>query len=173
MPDFVLPSFLDFIVEGEAELKHVMPWDEIPALSFVPATPDVREYIPTLQRQLGERLAGDEAFRKLVEDIRQFGARRDMKTVTLNKASRIALRKEDTEWSKRSEEVLSKTKMGKLQYSHDLHAPSDDIYTRITFDIVSDLITLEHPRTVARDTTGEPPKQEAPDAGAAAAPEAD
>jgi carboxyl-terminal processing protease len=142
VPDFVLPSFLDFMVEGETHLKHTMAWDEIKAAPFTPATPSVRPYLATLTEHFEQRLSQDTEFQKLLADIKQYGARKEAKTISLNKAKRIQLRQEDEQWAKRSDEVLAKTKAGKLQISHELYKPTDDFYTRETFNLLGDLIGL-------------------------------
>lgn len=150
-PDFVLPNFLDHIVEGESQLKHVMPWDEIEPRRVVRAKPDMRTFLPTIREQHERRLAEDEQFNKLVSDIHQFGKRRANKTMTLNLDKRIVLSKEDREWSKRSDEVLSKTKMGKLQHSTDLYEATEDFYTRETFNILGDVIELMNPPVLTQN----------------------
>ncbi len=140
-PDFVLPSFLDHMVKGEAELEHAMAWDEIEAREIVRARPDVVSHLDFLRQRHDSRLAEDEQFKQLVSDIHRYGERRDRKTITLNKDERIKLRKEDEYWAKRSDEILSKTKRGKLNTEDegDLDA---DFYLRETLNILSDLVSV-------------------------------
>jgi hypothetical protein len=145
------------MVEGESDLKHAMAWDEIPAATYVRAKPDVRTFIPALHERFEQRLTKDQEFQKLVADIKQYGERRKMKTISLNLQQREQLRKEDEAWAKRSDEVLNKTKQGKMQISHEMYKPTEDLYTRITFDVLSDLITYEqHPDHVAHEAAAVP-----------------
>ncbi len=105
-PDIAFPSFLDHMELGEAELDHVLKWDTIQAQplnrNFTPITP----YVEELHRRSDIRLAENELYQHLVEDIAEFGKRRAEKHITLNREKRIKLREEEEYWTERSQAVL-------------------------------------------------------------------
>ncbi|MDP6449494.1 MAG: carboxy terminal-processing peptidase, partial [Lentisphaeria bacterium] len=105
-PDIAFPSFLDHMELGEAELDHVLKWDTIQAQplnrNFTPITP----YVEELHRRSDIRLAENELYQHLVEDIAEFGKHRAEKHITLNREKRIKLREEEEYWTERSQAVL-------------------------------------------------------------------
>lgn len=105
-PDIAFPSFLDHMELGEAELDHVLKWDTIQAQplnrNFTPITP----YVEELHKRSDIRLAENELYQHLVEDIAEFGKRRAEKHISLNREKRIKLREEEEYWTERSQAVL-------------------------------------------------------------------
>jgi len=103
-PDIVLPSFTDYMDIGEAYLPHVMPWDEIAPLEVSYAI-DVSPFIEDLQRFSEQRRKADPGWQELIKDIQLFAERRKRKSLPLNRAKRIAYRREEQEWSKKLESL--------------------------------------------------------------------
>jgi carboxyl-terminal processing protease len=143
-PDIIYPSFLDHLKIGEASLDNVLPWDEIPRQAFAPASQRVSEMIPTLNERANGRLKNDSQFQEIVADIARYGEREKQTSITLNKANRIAQRKEDEYLAERSKAVL-----GADEDSEDAEADpkkNKDIYLQHAERILADLIVLNDGR---------------------------
>jgi carboxyl-terminal processing protease len=105
-PDIAFPSFLDHMELGEAELDHVLKWDTIQSQPLNRNFTSITPYVEELHRRSDIRLAENELYQHLVEDIAEFGKRRAKKHITLNREKRIKLREEEEYWTERSQAVL-------------------------------------------------------------------
>lgn len=105
-PDIAFPSFLDHMELGEAELDHVLKWDTIQSQPLNRNFTLITPYVEELHRRSDTRLAKNELYQHLVEDIAEFGKRRAEKHITLNREKRIKLREEEEYWTERSQAVL-------------------------------------------------------------------
>jgi carboxyl-terminal processing protease len=141
-PDIVFPSFLDHMDLGESRLKNVMPWDEISAQEITDELPQIGSYLAGLREKSDARLKASEKFQHLKKDIAHYGERREqMKTVTLNKEKRIAIRKDDEYWAKRSEEVLGSADDDKQDAEDgEKKEKRPDLYLDETLAILGDLV---------------------------------
>ena len=105
-PDIAFPSFLDHMELGEAELDHVLKWDTIQSQPLNRNFTQITPYVEELHERSDIRLAKNELYQHLVEDIAEFGKRRAEKYITLNREKRIKLREEEEYWTERSQAVL-------------------------------------------------------------------
>jgi carboxyl-terminal processing protease len=85
--DIALPSLSDAADVGEAELKDPLPWDRVPPSDFT-REDQVSPFRHDLRDQSAARVAGDEDFAYLREDIAQLKKSLSTKTVALNEANR-------------------------------------------------------------------------------------
>ena len=95
--DVVLPSLLDHMDVGESSLDNALAFDRIEEsehdqLAYVNA-----DVISRLQKQSQTRIAGDEEFQKIQEDIREYLDRKNRKTIPLNEEKLRAEREKDRE----------------------------------------------------------------------------
>jgi carboxyl-terminal processing protease len=85
--DIALPSLSDAADVGEADLKDPLPWDRVPPSDFT-REDQVSPFRHDLRDRSAARVAGDEDFVYLREDIAQLKNRLATKTVALNEANR-------------------------------------------------------------------------------------
>ena len=110
IPDISIPSPLDFMKIGEADLPNALPWDEIGPSRFMKNKMD-----PTLKSILEEkskeRIASDRDMDFLKADIEKVRSRIESGKISLNEASRLAEKKAEDERNdqrKKIEERLQK-----------------------------------------------------------------
>ncbi len=94
VPDIVLPSVIseskDF---GESALDNPMPWDTIPSAEFQRLNL-VDAFAAELRKRSAERVAREQDFAYIREDIEQFKKLQEDKTVSLNEQQRIKEKEE-------------------------------------------------------------------------------
>lgn len=142
-PDIIYPSFLDHLKIGESGLDNVLPWDEIAAQPFTPATQRVGEMLPTLNDRATVRFNNDNIFQEIVADIARYGEREKQKTITLNKAKRIEQRQEDEYLAERSRAILDADDESEDEGDEKKEA---DIYLQHAEKILADLVVLNDGR---------------------------
>ena len=142
IPNSSFPSFLDHMEIGEAQLSHVMPWDEIEPLK-IERVIDVTPHLPEIQSRSQNRLQSHQEFLRLVSDIERFGERKNQKTLSLNKAKRIALREEDEYWTKRSKTFFGNRESQPVDNKNEPKEQDDsDLYLEESLNILADLVDL-------------------------------
>jgi carboxyl-terminal processing protease len=156
-PDIIYPSFLDHLKIGEASLDNVLAWDEISRQPFVPATQRVSEMLPTLNERASSRFKDDTKFQEIVADIARYGERQEQKSITLNKAKRIAQRKEDEYLAERSKAVLGADEDDNEDQKDAADHEDKDIYLRHAERILADLIVLNDGRVRLTGTADQSP----------------
>lgn len=156
-PDITFASFTDHMELGEEHLPHVMPWDEIEALKTEPFV-DVSPYVPALAGRSQERMRADSDHQAMLRDIDHFAERRQRKALTLNKASRIQLQKQEEGWSAK----LKKSRPRKRRRGPSTGAEEgqeQDFVLDEALRILGDMIVLASdrplPPVVAATTGGE------------------
>jgi carboxyl-terminal processing protease len=85
--DIALPSLSDASDVSEAELKDPLPWDQVPPSDFV-REDHVSAFVHQLQARSAARVAKEQDFDYLREDIAQYKQVLATKTVSLNEADR-------------------------------------------------------------------------------------
>ncbi len=170
-PDIVFSSFTDHMELGEAHMPNRLPWDRIEALD-ISRTDDVTAFLPTLKSRAQARLAADEQYQDLLGEIGEYAERRERKTLTVNKAERVKLQKEDEAWSKKLSQVnrrrrrSTRKKDTEKEKEKEKEAPADFVLER-TVDIATDLILLHNQQRLPPLDTGAIAKAEPPKADAA------
>jgi carboxyl-terminal processing protease len=93
-PDIILPSIWNESKEiGESSLDNPMQWDPIESAKYE-ALNRVAPYVPELTKRSGERLAVDQEYAYIREDIEQLKKLQADKTVSLNERERLKEREE-------------------------------------------------------------------------------
>ncbi len=86
-PDIVLPSMTDMPEISEAGLQNPLSWDAVPAALY-PRFHLVEPYIAKLRENSSARIAADQDFQWLEEDLSLMARNRASKSVSLNEAER-------------------------------------------------------------------------------------
>ncbi len=89
--DVILPSVINHMDFGESSLDNHLPFDKIDPADFKAVSLVNDAIVKTLQKQSGQRVAGNAEFAKDHEAIRKFLVRKRRKTISINEA---VLRKE-------------------------------------------------------------------------------
>ena len=93
--DIVLPSKLNYAKDiGEEAYDTALPWDTIPSARFEKFD-YVQSYLPDLLRLSSQRLATNQEFAYIREDIEQFRKYQAMNSISLNEQHRIKEWEED------------------------------------------------------------------------------
>lgn len=89
-PDIVLPSPFNYLKDiGEASLDNALPWDTIPSAKFEPAN-RVEPYLSELIGRSQRRVATNQDFVYVREDIEQLRKKQEDKTASLNEKDVLA-----------------------------------------------------------------------------------
>jgi carboxyl-terminal processing protease len=143
LPDITFPSAIDPKDWGESKEENALPWDQVPKARYAQLNniaADV-EYLTSLHH---ERIKSNTEFNYLLDDIKEYKAEKDKKTVSLNLIERKA--KTDIRKAKQLVRVNERlTVMGKESVTslEDLPDELDEIdpflaeTAKITFDLVS------------------------------------
>ncbi|MDG1750646.1 MAG: carboxy terminal-processing peptidase [Thalassotalea sp.] len=143
LPDIAFPTAIDPKDWGESKEENALPWDQVPKASYAQLNniaTDV-EYLTSLHH---ERIKNNTEFNYLLDDIKEYKAEKDNKTISLNLAERKA--KTDVRKAKQLVRVNERlTLMGKEPVTSldDLPDELDEIdpflveTAKITFDMVS------------------------------------
>lgn len=84
IPDIILPDALSYSQDiGESSLPNALPWDTIPATNYVTLN-DVRPYLAELRRESAARVATNQDFTFVRQDIAELEKLQSEKTDTLN-----------------------------------------------------------------------------------------
>jgi carboxyl-terminal processing protease len=94
MPDIVLPSVWNYAKDiGEKALENPLPWTNVPAAKY-DKLDLVEAYLPELMRRSGERVANNQDFAYIREDIELFRKAQADRTVSLNEQERLKEKEE-------------------------------------------------------------------------------
>ena len=94
MPDLVLPDVLNYSTQfGESSLENPLPWDTIPSVNYSKLN-RVQLYLDELRRRSSERIATNQDFVYIRQDIDQFQKLQADKTASLNERERLKERQE-------------------------------------------------------------------------------
>ena len=143
LPDIEFPSAIDPKDWGESKEENALPWDQVPKARYAQLNniaTDV-EYLTSLHQ---ERIKANTEFNYLLDDIKEYKAEKDNKTISLNLAERKA--KTDERKAKqliRVNERLSVMGKDPVTSLDDLPDELDELdpflaeTAKITFDLVS------------------------------------
>jgi carboxyl-terminal processing protease len=115
--DIVLPSLTDVIKElGEKSLDHPLPWDTVPTASFEPSR-HLELILPELKKRSEERVAKDQDFIYLQQQIDQVKKLQAETTVVLNEQQRLTEKKEaEARAAVRRKDLLARTAPNQTVY---------------------------------------------------------
>jgi carboxyl-terminal processing protease len=116
-PDIVLPDVLNYSDQiGEASLENPLPWDTIRPVNFEKFNL-VQPFLSTLKTQSDERIATNQDFRYVRQDIDQFRKVQDEKTATINEQEAIKERQDAYKRNKdRDDERIARKAPGAKVY---------------------------------------------------------
>ena len=108
IPDIVLPSLNNHAEIGEKSLDDPLPWDTIASASYEKLN-RIEPVLPELKKRAEARVAADQDFTFLREEIERYKKTLAEKSVSLNEAQRLKEKKEADERSKaRKKEMASR-----------------------------------------------------------------
>jgi len=94
VPDIVVPDILNYSTQyGESALENPLPWDTIPSVTYSKLNL-VQPYLEELSRRSAARLATNQDFNYVRQDINDFLARRPDKVASLNEHECLEERQE-------------------------------------------------------------------------------
>lgn len=86
-PDIRLPATSDADHFGESSYDNVLPWMHIKAVDYRAAT-GLHDVLPILKQRHDRRVAKDQDYQNLLEDIAELNQRRKQSLISLNEAER-------------------------------------------------------------------------------------
>lgn len=89
LPDILFPSAQPHSKIGESSNKNALPWDRIAPASYKPLG-NFKQVLPKLIADHQQRIKHSSEFQYIVQDINQYKARKDKKSVSLNYNERKA-----------------------------------------------------------------------------------
>jgi len=113
-PDIRFPSVSDGDTFGESSYDNALPWIQIKAAEFRPAS-DIAAQIPDLQRRHQARAGKDKDFQQLLEDVTEFKRLRETKLLSLNETERRKEKDKQEARLKAREKGGSKDKFAAMQ----------------------------------------------------------
>lgn len=118
MSDIVLPSKWNYAKDiGEEAYDSALPWDTIASARFEKFN-YVQPYLPELLRLSGQRVATNQDFAYIREDIEQFRKYQALNSVSLNEQKRIKeWEEDDTRQRARDQERLARTAPEPIVYN--------------------------------------------------------
>jgi len=81
--DVTLPSLTTHLPVGEADLDHAIEFDRVPAARYEPEGRVTDRVVAMLQERSLQRVAANQEFQELAEDIARYKKRKDEKTISL------------------------------------------------------------------------------------------
>lgn len=106
-PDIAFPTFSDNESFGESSYENALPWTQIKAAEYQQLG-SVKEVVGMLQMRHEMRIAKDQEFLFLKDDIAEYKQMKEKKSISLNEAERKAERDLRDKKVKEREEVRSK-----------------------------------------------------------------
>lgn len=121
LPDIVLPSIFNYSTEiGEAAMENPLEWDTIRSARYTKLDL-VAPYLGELLRRSNERIATNQDFVYIREDIEQFRKNQAEKTISLNEAKRLKEKEEaEARHKARDKERLARTEPPQIVYEMTL-----------------------------------------------------
>ena len=146
-PDIPFPSALEPGEYGEAEEENALPWDKVPVAQYGTLSEIYPQLIQNLDGKHQQRIKTDVEFGYIFQDIEEFKANHNDKTVSLVESERLAERDEndkkqlDRENERRVREGLEVVKS--LDDIEDDNADKTDAFLDETAYITLDLVDVE------------------------------
>ncbi|HET7396351.1 MAG TPA: carboxy terminal-processing peptidase [Gammaproteobacteria bacterium] len=82
-PDITLPSIIDPTEFGEETQDSALPWDQIAATDYTPLHLGLDQALPKLLKLHAARIAHDKAWALYLQQLKQYQAQRDEKSISL------------------------------------------------------------------------------------------
>lgn len=136
VPDIVFPSYSEFSHKGESEYKHAMEWDKIASVDY--KTKTLKTVLDKLLPLSKERLAKNELYKKLIDDISLFKEELERKKVALNKEERFTAFKEKELSGEKRKELLKEIWGDRAKQKEK--GINDDFFLKEALEIASDYL---------------------------------
>lgn len=96
VPDIILPDPLDYQsdIESESTLDYPLPWDTIPSAPYTKFGM-VQQYVPALAKKSSARVATNQEFTYIRQDIAEMQKMQEGKSITLNEHEAIKERQDN------------------------------------------------------------------------------
>jgi carboxyl-terminal processing protease len=115
VPDIILPDILNYSDEiGETALENPLPWDTIPSVKYDKLNL-VQPYLATLRQNSDARLATNQDFAYINQDIEQFKKLQADKTMSLNERDQIKERQTNQARQKTRDKELAARKTSDMK----------------------------------------------------------
>lgn len=143
VPDISFPSFVDPSEFGESSEPSALPWDEIKSAKFN-RYGDLSKIIPILKQKHLERIANNQDFDYLLEDIKIYKENKNKTSISLNEV--IRKKEKDEEEQKKFERENERRKSVGLDLLDEevpeVKSDKKDFLLDETAKIISDYIML-------------------------------
>ncbi|WP_333608749.1 carboxy terminal-processing peptidase [Arsukibacterium sp.] len=144
IPDILFPSAIDPAEWGESKEEYALPWDSIAPARYRQLS-DIQTLVPVLQEKHQKRIAKETEFKYLLADIEEYKQQQLEKTVSLQKAQRVAEREKDKARAlERVNQRLTRFELPKVESVDD--APEIlskiDPFLEETANITADLLMM-------------------------------
>jgi carboxyl-terminal processing protease len=166
IPDVILPSPLSHLKVGESEMPDSLPWDTIHS-SYYENLNRVAPYLDTLRKDSTSRMATNEEFVWLNDDIARLQKQLDHPVVSLNEKERIK-EKDDQEARDKSRQAEREKHPAPTQTQYEITLknaslpglPAPMAFTNsVSTNLVSSVSTNAEDKPPAADITMEEAKQ--------------
>ncbi|MDF2177536.1 carboxy terminal-processing peptidase [Aliiglaciecola sp. CAU 1673] len=142
VPDIMFPSPIEPQEWGESREENALPWDSIPRANYA-TFGDASNVVQDVNKHHEERIATDPEFAYLMDDIKEYKARKDDKTLSLVESVRRKEKQEqEAKALARTNERLARMGLEKVENLDDLPEALENIdpflneAAAITFDMV-------------------------------------
>lgn len=148
VPDIIFPSYLDEMKIHEYDLEHAMKWDEIEGTDFI-RVDNLGKILPKLKEKSTKRMASNENYKNLLEDINKFTEELNNKKISLNKEERSTEREESQNSGDLRRVTINGTNSSALEDNETILNKTDfpgdekDIYLKECMNILTDYIELK------------------------------
>lgn len=145
-PDIPFPSALEPGEYGEAEEENALPWDKVPVAQYGTLSEIYPQLIQNLDGKHQQRIKTDVEFGYIFQDIEEFKANHNDKTVSLVESERLAERDEnDKKQLDRENERRVREGLEVVKSLDDLEDDADktDAFLDETAYITLDLVDIE------------------------------
>ncbi|ACJ29544.1 Peptidase S41A [Shewanella piezotolerans WP3] len=145
-PDIPFPSALEPGEYGEAEEENALPWDKVPVAQYGTLSEIYPQLIQNLDSKHQQRIKTDVEFGYIFQDIEEFKANHNDKTVSLVESERLAERDEnDKKQLDRENERRVREGLEVVKSLDDIEDDADktDAFLDETAYITLDLVDIE------------------------------
>src|SRR6185295_13693731 len=106
VPDIILPSVANLYEVGESSLDNPLPWDTIEPATYE-RVDRVEPYLSELKKRSDQRIASDQDFAYIYEEMGRYKKMQAEKSVSLNEEVRIKEKKEADDRAKTRKKNLA------------------------------------------------------------------
>ncbi len=139
IPDISFPSQIDRKEYSESAYPSALPWDTIGSAQFQKFA-DLNPYIPELKEKHKKRVASNEEFKKIIDEIKEYEKKKNKKAFSLNEEKRKAEKEKMHKENKDEKTPIDSTKSKNKKVKEDLK--KDDPYLEEAGEIMLDFTEM-------------------------------